>query len=242
MGGRAFGEVVAILLAAGSGERLGWGIPKALVALRGRPMLQYSLEALAATELVGTTVVVVPPRAVGDISALLTELPPDITADDLVAGGATRQESVRLGLEAVDPHTDVVLCHDAARPLASPELFKRVIQGLEGAEGCVPVVPSADTVKLVRDGRVTRTVPRAEVGMAQTPQAFTLSVLQESHRRAVREGLQATDDAMLVEVAGYRVAAVEGEISNFKITTPADLRRAEQILAEKAQLVEGSPQ
>jgi 2-C-methyl-D-erythritol 4-phosphate cytidylyltransferase len=205
-------------------------------------MLQYSLELLGACEPIAATIVVVPELALGDIAALVDELSSSIRVKALVPGGATRQESVRRGLEAVDPRTDSVLCHDAARPLATPELLNRVLRGLDGAEGCVPVVPSPDTVKLVRDGRVTRTIPRAEIGLAQTPQAFAFPVLHESHRRALREGLEATDDAMLVEAAGYRVAAVDGETSNFKITTPEDLRRAEQILAVKAELVEGSHQ
>lgn len=205
-------------------------------------MLLYSLEVMAACETIAATILVVPELALGDIAALVAELSPAIKVEGLVPGGTTRQESVRRALEAVDPRTASVVCHDAARPLATPELFNRVLQGLEGADGCVPVVPSADTVKLVRDGQVTRTIPRAEVGLAQTPQAFAFSVLQESHRRALREGLEATDDAMLVEAAGHRVTAVEGEITNFKITTPADLRRAEQVLAEKAQLVEDSLQ
>lgn len=205
-------------------------------------MLLYSLEVMAACETIAATILVVPELALGDIAALVAELSPAIKVEGLVPGGTTRQESVRRALEAVDPRTTSVVCHDAARPLATPKLFNRVLQGLEGADGCVPVVPSADTVKLVRDGQVTRTIPRAEVGLAQTPQAFAFSVLQESHRRALREGLEATDDAMLVEAAGHRVTAVEGEITNFKITTPADLRRAEQVLAEKAQLVEDSLQ
>lgn len=204
-------------------------------------MLQYSLEVLAAAEAAAATIVVVPQLSIGDIEAWLAELSPAIEVQAIVPGGATRQESVRLGLEAVGRRTDLVLCHDAARPLATPELFRRVLQGVEGAEGCVPVVPSPDTVKLVRSGRVTRTVPRDEVGLAQTPQAFAFSVLREAHRRALREGVQATDDAMLVEVDGHRVVAVEGEISNFKVTTPEDLRRAEQILAARAESVEGAP-
>jgi 2-C-methyl-D-erythritol 4-phosphate cytidylyltransferase len=205
-------------------------------------MLQYSLEVMAACETITATILVVPELALEDIAALVDELSPAIKVEGLVSGGATRQESVRRGLEAVDPRIASVVCHDAARPLATAELFNRVLQGLKGADGCVPVVPSADTVKLVRDGQVTRTIPRTEVGLAQTPQAFAFSVLQESHRRALREGLEATDDAMLVEAAGHRVTAVEGEITNFKITTPADLQRAEQVLAEKAQLVEDSLQ
>jgi 2-C-methyl-D-erythritol 4-phosphate cytidylyltransferase len=204
-------------------------------------MLRYSLEVIAASEAVAAAVLVVPERALADFGRVLAELPQALQVEVVVAGGATRQESVRLGLAAVDPGTGVVLCHDAARPLATPDLFRRVLDGLEGVDGCVPLLPSPDTVKLVRDGRVTRTIPRDEIGLAQTPQAFSYSALRESHRLALREGAEATDDAMLVEVAGYTVAAVEGEISNFKITTQEDLRRAEQVLAARSELVEGAP-
>jgi 2-C-methyl-D-erythritol 4-phosphate cytidylyltransferase len=202
-------------------------------------MLHYSLEVLAGLEAIGSTIVVVPESALGDFEAVLAELPASINVEALVSGGATRQESVRLGLEAIGAETEVVLCHDAARPLATSGLFGRVIQGVEGVEGCVPVVSSPDTVKQVRDGRVTRTVPREEIGLAQTPQAFRCTVLREAHERARGERIQATDDAMLVEMAGYRVAVVAGEISNFKVTTRDDLLRAEQVLAAREELVRG---
>jgi 2-C-methyl-D-erythritol 4-phosphate cytidylyltransferase len=169
---------------------------------------------------------------------LIVEEPRLVRVHSLVTGGRTRQESVRLGLEAVPGGTDVVLCHDAARPLATPGLFRRVFEGLEDVQGCVPVVPTADTVKLVKDGRVVRTLPRAQVGLAQTPQAFTLPALLHAHQRALRRGEEGTDDAMLVEAAGYSVGVVEGEPGNFKITTPEDLQRAEQVLSER---VDGVP-
>jgi 2-C-methyl-D-erythritol 4-phosphate cytidylyltransferase len=203
-------------------------------------MLQHTLESVAASRVADTVVLVVPNAARSRFQSLIEELPPSIAIEPLVPGGRTRQESVRLGLGAVPRSADLVLCHDAARPLATPELFRRVVQGLRGMEGCVPVVPSPDTVKMVQAGRVVRTLPRAQVSLAQTPQAFVLSTLLEAHARALREGEEGTDDAMLVEAAGYAVAAVEGEVDNFKITTPEDLRRAEQVLAER-QPLEGVP-
>ena len=226
-------RVVALVLAAGSGDRLGAGIPKALAPLRGRPMLQHALEVVAESGVADTAVVVVPDPARSRFESLVRELQRALRIESLVAGGATRQESVRLGLDVLSGGADVVLCHDAARPLATSELFRRVVGGLGGVEGCVPIIPTPDTVKLVQAGRVVRTIPRAQVGLAQTPQAFVLSALLDAHARALREGEEGTDDAMLVEAAGYSVAAVEGEMENFKITTPEDLRRAEQILAER---------
>jgi 2-C-methyl-D-erythritol 4-phosphate cytidylyltransferase len=228
-------NAVALILAAGSGDRLGAGVPKALVALRGRPMVLHVLETVAASEVVQSVILVVPKVDRARFEAVLSERPQAVPIEAVVPGGWTRQESVRLGLEALGGHPDVVLCHDAARPLASAELFRRVIDGLAGVAGCVPIVPSPDTVKLVEDGRVIRTLPRSQIGLAQTPQAFELTALREAHARAAREGQEGTDDGMLVEAAGYVVGAVEGEAGNFKITTLEDLRRAEQVLAARAE-------
>jgi 2-C-methyl-D-erythritol 4-phosphate cytidylyltransferase len=228
-------RIVALVLAAGSGDRLGTGSPKALVPLRGRPMIHHALEVVASSGVAEGVVLVVSESARSTFQSLIKGQPNLVRLESLVTGGRTRQESVRLGLGAVPDGTEVVLCHDAARPLATPELFRRVVDGLGGFEGCVPVVPSPDTVKLVQEGRVVRTLPRAQVGLAQTPQAFTLPALLDAHARAARQGEEGTDDAMLVEAAGYGVATVEGESLNFKITTAEDLRRAEQVLAERSE-------
>jgi 2-C-methyl-D-erythritol 4-phosphate cytidylyltransferase len=224
-----------LVLAAGTGDRLGAGTPKALVSLRGRPLLEHALKAIAESDVADVVVVVFPEPARSSFESLLEDLPARIRATALVQGGQTRQESVRLGLEAVAGSADVVLCHDAARPLATAVLFRRVEEGLREVEGSIPMIPSPDTVKLVEAGKVIKTLPRAQVGLAQTPQAFLAPALLEAHSRALREGTVGTDDAMLVEAAGYSVAAVEGEIQNFKITTREDLRRAEQILSERGQ-------
>jgi 2-C-methyl-D-erythritol 4-phosphate cytidylyltransferase/2-C-methyl-D-erythritol 2,4-cyclodiphosphate synthase len=235
-------RAVAIVLAAGSGDRLGAEMPKALVPLRDRPMLRHSLEAISSSGVADAILVVVRVSARAGFESAVADATLAVPVEPMVSGGATRQESVRAGLGALTDEADIVLCHDAARPLASANLFRRVVAGLaDGAEtaGCIPVVPSADTVKLVEAGRVVRTVPRSLVGLAQTPQAFVLSVLREAHARAHQLGLEATDDAMLVEAAGYAIAAIEGEEQNFKITTPDDLLRAEQLLAKTAGIQEG---
>jgi len=222
--------VIAVVVAAGWGARLGLDMPKALVKVAGYPMLYHSLAAIGLAPSVDAVVVVAPPGHVAETEDVTDEAPPRVSIDAVVPGGETRQESVRRGLETC-PHADVVLVHDAARPLVSPDLFARVLHALDGpAVGAVPVIGVPDTVKRVRDGVVVETVPRAEIGLAQTPQGFDAEQLREAHRRAEERGDRATDDAMLLEAEGLRVVAVAGEPENFKVTTAEDLRRAEEIL------------
>jgi 2-C-methyl-D-erythritol 4-phosphate cytidylyltransferase len=121
------------------------------------------------------------------------------------------------------------VCHDAARPLATPALFERALEALDGWEGVVPVLAMAETVKRVRDGAIEGTEPRDGLAVAQTPQAFVASTLRTAHERAAREGVEATDDAVVLERAGFRVRAIEGERTNLKITTPDDVRLAEAL-------------
>jgi 2-C-methyl-D-erythritol 4-phosphate cytidylyltransferase len=206
---------------------------KALTELGGIPMFLHSFRALRGSSQIAGVVILVPEANV-DAAAVLLELEEPGIRSVIASGGDTRQASVRRGLDVLPEQADVVICHDAARPFASTALIDRVIRrlydlGAASVDGVVPVVPSPDTVKRVRDGVVLETVPRDELGLVQTPQAFRRLALEDAHRQAERSGLVATDDATLLEVCGYRVAAVEGEARNFKITTPEDLRRAAQL-------------
>jgi 2-C-methyl-D-erythritol 4-phosphate cytidylyltransferase len=219
---------VALLLAAGEGRRLGWAIPKAFVPVGGRPMVEYSLVSMARSSVIDSVVVVVPRIELRRVEAMLSELKEASLVESIVPGGLTRQESVRSGLGRVATGTDLVVCHDAARPFASPELFARVVLGLAGMDGAIPVVRSPDTVKRINGGRVVETLPRDEIGLTQTPQAFLAEALGKAHEKAMAEGRDATDDAVLLEAAGYGVAVVDGESSNFKITFPEDLARANE--------------
>lgn len=226
------GGTFALLLAAGAGTRMGQPA-KALSDLAGVPMFIHSYRAVVGSSGVDGVVILVPEASVEAASALLRLEDPG-TRTVVAAGGETRQTSVRLGLEVLPGHADIVICHDAARPFASTALFDRVLgrlheHGADRVEGVVPVVASPDTVKRVRNGLVLDTVPRDELGLVQTPQAFRRVALEEAHRQAERSGMVATDDAMLLEACGYRVAVVEGETGNFKITTVDDLHRAEQV-------------
>jgi 2-C-methyl-D-erythritol 4-phosphate cytidylyltransferase len=223
----------ALLLAAGAGRRLGGTGAKAFVPLGDRSLLQRSLESIVESGVIDRTVLVVPAEEVDRTRKLVAGLSEMGRVEDVVVGGDTRQASVRCGLAAIPYSVEVILCHDAARPFASMALFVRVVNAVRsgGAEAAVPVVPSPDTVKRIADGRVVETIPRDEIGFVQTPQAFRADVLRRAHEEALRTGLTATDDAMLVEAIGSRVVVVEGEVANFKITTPEDLQRAEAQVA-----------
>jgi 2-C-methyl-D-erythritol 4-phosphate cytidylyltransferase len=221
---------VALIVAAGRGERLGSGRPKALVLLSGRPMLQWSVDALRDVDAISTIVVALPADALG-------EAPPGTEA---VAGGAVRSESVRNALAATDPGDGPVIVHDAARPLATTALFERALAELEssGADAVIAAAPVTDTVKRVErggDGRtVAETLDRSALWAVQTPQAFRRESLQRALAGASDELLaEATDDAWLIEQAGGVVRVVDGPPENIKVTTPADLDVAELLLAER---------
>lgn len=219
-------RAAAILLAAGRGERLGDARPKALVEVGGATLLQRAVRAVEAVSQLEGFVVTVPQGLEEEVKEAADGSPRFLAA---VAGGDSRQASVRRGLEALPDRFDAVVCHDVARPFASPELFSTALAALAAADGAIPVVPVADTVKRVAGGWVAETVSRDDLALAQTPQAFRREALEEAHRAAARDGIEATDDAALLERAGRRVAVVEGDPRNVKVTTREDLERAEEI-------------
>jgi 2-C-methyl-D-erythritol 4-phosphate cytidylyltransferase len=226
---RARAHATALILAAGSGDRLGSSRPKAFHSVAGRPLLARAAAAAAACPEVGALVIAVPSGREDEAKSLLSAIEIPMT---VVTGGFDRQESVRSALAAVHGRVRHVICHDAARPFATPALFSATVRALRGAEGAVPVIRIADTVKRVRAGFVTGTIPREELGLAQTPQAFVARELRRAHDRAEAEEERFTDDAALMEWAGYRVRVIPGETHNFKITTVEDLARAELVAAE----------
>jgi 2-C-methyl-D-erythritol 4-phosphate cytidylyltransferase len=220
---------MAVLVAAGRGERMGAARPKAFLPLAGRPLLLRAAEAFEATAEVEAIVAVVPggeQRAARDLLAPLRK----VTA--VVAGGAARQDSVRAGLDALPIVFDgIVLVHDAARALVEPSLIAAVARAAAEAGAAIPVLPLVDTIKRVRDGDVRETLDRSELAAAQTPQGVQRALLAEALDRAAADGAVLTDEAMAVERLGRRVAAVVGSPRNIKITTPHDLRWAELLLA-----------
>lgn len=207
--------VWTIVVAAGVGARFGG--PKQLMPLGDGRVLDYAIAAAAETS--DGVVVVVPPGADWEVGAIRT-----------VEGGATRSASVRCGLAAVPAECDIVVVHDAARPLAGAALFRSVIDAVrQGADGAVPGATIADTVKRVDGDRVVATESRDTLVTVQTPQAFRALVLREAHAHD-REG---TDDAAVVEAIGGRVVVVAGPRDNLKITEPEDLARAEALIRER---------
>jgi 2-C-methyl-D-erythritol 4-phosphate cytidylyltransferase len=213
--------VAAIVVAAGSGERLGADIPKAFVHVGGKTLLEHAAGPFVAHPDVDDVVVVAPAEHL--------ELAGALTGLDVVAGGATRQASVAAGVAALDPQIQFVLVHDAARPFVPGVVIDAVLAALRaGAEAVVPVIGIHDTVRRVAaDGTLADTVDRSTLAAVQTPQGFRREVLVEAHEHGL--GLAATDDAGLVEAIGGRVTAVPGAEEAFKVTTPADLDRARSV-------------
>jgi 2-C-methyl-D-erythritol 4-phosphate cytidylyltransferase len=210
---------VALLVAAGSGERLGAGRPKAFVELAGRPMLEWSLDALRAAGIAEIVVALPPgePAPAGTVGA---------------PGGVTRSESVRAALAAAPPG-DVVV-HDAARPLVEPDMFTAALEALADADCAIAAAPVPDTIKEAGDDRlVTATLDRSRLWAIQTPQAFRRAALERALAAPDAVLAQATDDAWLVERTGGTVRVVESTPANFKVTTPHDLRIAELLLADR---------
>jgi 2-C-methyl-D-erythritol 4-phosphate cytidylyltransferase len=223
--------VAAIVPAAGRGERLGPGTPKALRLLGGVPLLVHAVRNLAAARLVDLVVVAAPPDQVTAVRALLADHHTGATLH-VVPGGPTRPESVRAALAALPDAVAVVLVHDAARPLAPVELIDAVASAVRaGADAVVPGLPVTDTVKRVDGDLVTETVDRTALRSVQTPQGFRRTVLEEAHLD-LSDG-DITDDAGLVERAGYSVIVVPGAEEAFKVTRPLDLVLAEAVLARR---------
>ncbi len=214
-------RLAALLVAAGSGTRFGPGHPKQFVTLAGKPVLRWAAEALAQqVDLV---------QPVGDPALLTPVLAGLVGVATPVPGGSTRQESVRLGLKALAAVApDIVLVHDAARPMIPAGTIAALLAALETAPGAIPAMPVADTLKRATNGVIATTVPRDGLFRAQTPQAFRFDLLLALHRAAAPG---ATDDAALLEAAGHAVALVPGSDDNIKLTYPEDLVRLERVVS-----------
>jgi 2-C-methyl-D-erythritol 4-phosphate cytidylyltransferase len=208
--------------------------PKQFLILGGLPVLVHTLRAIETVDLVTTIVLVVPPSELEYCREAIIAPYGLKKVRHIVAGGAERQDSVRIGLAAADLEAEVVVVHDAVRPFLTAEMLIRVVTAAERHGAAIAAIPMRDTVKKVgADGLIAETVDRAALWLAQTPQAFRRSLLEEAHAHALRQGLRATDDAQLVEQLGFRVAIVEGSLENIKITCPEDLVMGEALLAAR---------
>jgi 2-C-methyl-D-erythritol 4-phosphate cytidylyltransferase len=218
-------RVAALVLAAGSGTRLGAAVPKALVDVRGSSLVARSTAVFVGHARVDDVVVLAPAAQLDDVRMLCARSPAHV-----VAGGLTRQASVAAGLAALHPAVDAVLVHDSARAFVPSSVLDRVLERLDGgAEAVIPVLPVTDAIKRVDEaGAVVETLHRPMLRAVQTPQGFRRAVLDRAHRAARERGeSDAVDDAALAEALGVRVQTVLGDALAFKITVPADLRRAE---------------
>jgi 2-C-methyl-D-erythritol 4-phosphate cytidylyltransferase len=224
-------SIAVIIPAGGSGSRMGTGtVPKPFLQLGGEPLLRHCLVRFLERTDVRWVIVALPHE-------LLESVPPWLRSDSrvrIVVGGTERGHSVRNALGAVPAEADVVLVHDAARPLVSAAVIQRCIQAAAAGHSVVAAVPVIDTIQEVdADGTIVSTPDRRRLQAAQTPQAFPAEALRAAHQRAAAEGVVATDDAGLVARYGGTVRVVEGAPENIKITTPADLVVAEALLTRR---------
>ena len=212
-----------MLAAAGSGHRFGSQIPKQFLEFEGTPLY---LHAFARIALFTSFQVIVTSQEQVDRVRNRIGANPEWIDVQVVPGGETRQESVRLGVRTLPPQVTQVLVHDAARPFVSPELVARVLRGLDETQACIPACPISETVKQIQGRHIVRTLDRGRLVLAQTPQAFQRDLLEEVLEWASQEGVQGTDEASLVELMGKPVEWVDGDPANLKITWPGDLETA----------------
>ena len=219
----------AVIVAAGSASRMG-GIDKVMAPLGGEPMIVKTVRAFQNCEAVGEIVVVTRQDLVAPIQELCREMD---KVRAVVTGGASRQESVWLGLNAFSEKIQLAAVHDGARPLISWELIDRTVRAANSYGAAAPAIPVKDTIKVERSGLVESTPDRSRLRAVQTPQVFDFDLLRGALQKAREDGAGVTDDCSAVERLGMKIRLVEGEERNLKVTTPLDLKIAELLLEEK---------
>jgi len=222
-----------IVVAAGGGQRLGQSIEKPYVELEGRPLIWHCLKTLDVPGLFQQRVVVVAPHTENRFREEILKRFPLDNPIRLVPGGATRQESVYLGLLAVSEDVDLVAIHDGARPLIDEDTVRATFSACQGVDGAFVALPVQDALKQVDGSFVIGDVTRASVWRAQTPQTFPLRVIREAHEAARAEGFEAADDVSLVTRRGGRVRVIQGTKVNLKITLAEDVKLAGMLLRER---------
>lgn len=226
--------VSVVVPAAGQGKRMNAGMNKTFLTILGTPMLVRTMQKLSASDKVDEIIVVVGADEVAGTRKLLEHVP-DIKPFAVVAGGKERQDSVANGLKAVSFEADIVLVHDAARPMVSVETIEQVIETAKKNGAAIAAVPAKNTIKVVdASGIVKRTPERASLWEIQTPQGFRKDILEAAYQKAYADGFLGTDDASLVERSGQLVEVVMSDYRNIKVTTPEDLLIAEAFLGSDA--------
>ena len=224
-------RVVALIPAAGYGRRMGSEKPKAFLPLGGIPLLTHTLQKFEACSQVDEILPLVPEGKVSSCENDIVRRSGLKKVQRIMAGGQERQESVYLGLKAIEKKADFVIIHDGDRPFVFPELIELALSESKRWKAVVAAMPAGDTIKEVSpDGEIVRTVDRRHLWIIQTPQAFEYGLIARAHDKAKEEGFYGTDDASLVERLGVPVRVIEGSRFNFKITTPEDLILGEALL------------
>ncbi len=228
-------HVNGVIVAAGGGTRIGNKTPKPYLPLAGRPMILHTLDRFAGTRSIKKVVLVTGEKEIARCRKLLKADPVAGKLECIVtAGGPRRQDSVSLGLKRLDDDCEVVVIHDAARPLVSSRIIDECVEAAYKVGAVVVGIPVEETIKFVSEKReVERTPSREGLWRIQTPQVFRIEIIREAYRQANAGGVEATDDAMLVERLGKTVAVVKGDPENFKITYPQDLVLAELLIKNK---------
>ena len=225
-----------LIPAAGMGRRMGSDRNKLLLTLLGEPLIVWTLQAAEASKYIDWIGIITQPVDMPDLKVIIAGLSLSKSVR-LIEGGATRQESVYNGLQAMPEGAERVLIHDGARCLATPDLLDRCAEALYRCTGLVAAVPVKDTIKVVDENKLIQSTPeRRHLWAAQTPQGFDVQLLKHCHNEGRRQGWEVTDDAALFEKCGLPVQIVVGEETNLKITTPVDLAIAEFILVQRLEL------
>ena len=218
----------AVIVAAGSASRMG-GIDKVMAPLKGEPMILHTVRAFQECDAIAEIVVVTRPDLILPITSLTNEFD-KVTA--VVSGGASRQESVALGMNALSDKCELAAIQDGARPLVTWQLIDRVVRAAHSYHAAIPVIPVKDTIKVCNSALVVSTPDRSTLRAVQTPQVFDFDLLRGALKQAEIDGAEVTDDCSAVERLGMTVKTVEGDERNLKVTTPIDLKFAEMLMEE----------
>ncbi len=225
-------NVKFIVPVAGKGKRFGATIPKQFSNLAGKPIIFHTVKNLITSPLISGGVIVCGADDKIRMQELLCQLPGFAENCNIVIGGEKRQDSVYNGFKNLDKDDGYILIHDGARPFVDHELINRCVNGAKEFGACIAAIPVNDTIKKVKNGKIVETVDRNNLYRAQTPQVFKYKILKESFKQSKNGKMNFTDEATMIEKAGYGVQVITGDNKNIKITTPIDLLIAEKILEQ----------